>query len=70
MTCMMDSLVGTQLFPPTQGVLMTSTPIEPDIQPDTNPDGVPGDNPDVPQDPDQQDPDIVTDPNAGMGVPD
>lgn len=48
---------------------MTSTPIEPDIQPETNPDSVPGDDPDVPQDPDRQEPEIVTDPNAGTENP-
>jgi len=47
---------------------MTSTPIEPD-PPEVDPDGVPGDEPGVPTDPDQQKPDIVTDPNAGDSNP-
>lgn len=37
---------------------MTSTPIEPQ-DPDLEPDGVPGDDPEVPTDPDQQEPEIV-----------
>jgi len=42
---------------------MTSIPIEPQ-DPNLDPDGVPGDDPDVPTDPDQQEPEIVTDPNG------
>ncbi len=37
---------------------MTSTPIPPQ-DPDLDPDGVPGDDPEVPTDPDQQEPEIV-----------
>lgn len=37
---------------------MTSTPIDP-MDPDVDPDGVPGDDPEVPTDPDQQDPEII-----------
>ncbi len=42
---------------------MTSIPVEPQ-DPNLDPDGVPGDHPDVPTDPDQQEPEIVTDPNG------
>jgi hypothetical protein len=47
---------------------MTSTPIEPQ-EPGLDPDAVPGDDPEVPTDPDQQHPDIVTDPNDGNAAP-
>jgi hypothetical protein len=42
---------------------MTTNPIEPQ-DPDLEPDAVPGDDPEVPTDPDQQEPDIVTAFNA------
>ena len=50
---------------------MTSTPIDP-RDPDLDPDGVPGDDPDVPTDPDQQEPDIVPagEPRADIAAPD
>ena len=38
--------------------MMTSIPIEPQ-DPDVDPDGVPGDDPEVPTDPDQQEPEVV-----------
>jgi hypothetical protein len=46
---------------------MTVNPIEPQ-DPDLEPDAVPGDDPEVPTDPDQQEPDIVTEPNAADDI--
>lgn len=60
---MLGPFVGTKSSPSERAPAMTSTPIEPDNQPDNDPDGLPGDSPDVPTDPDQQKPDIVTEPN-------
>ncbi len=46
---------------------MTTLPMEPQ-DPDLEPDGVPGDAPEVPTDPDQQDPEIVTMPNPADDI--
>ena len=47
--------------------MMTSIPIEPQ-DPDVDPDGVPGDDPEVPTDPDQQEPEIVPSSRSGGTV--
>lgn len=46
---------------------MTVNPTEPQ-DPGLEPDAVPGDDPEVPTDPDQQNPEIVTEPNAAGDI--